>query len=165
VFQLTAVPPDTNTFQLCVDKSSTEASPVGKELLVLGQAYASLSWFLCSSNPTTRQVSMAKTQCVENALELQGPAQPKGEWQFIALESKSKPKEFKGGNQPQYESSGSILGKYTGARLLPVYFPGGASSNSNFLLLFFPSDGIAALANLPLAGCGGDAAAVFGPWL
>jgi len=31
--------------------------------------------------------------------------------------------------------------------------------------LFFPSDGIAALANLPLAGCGGDAAAVFGPWL
>ena len=44
----------------------------GKELLVLGQAYASLSWFLCSSNPTPRQVSMAKTQCVENALALQG---------------------------------------------------------------------------------------------
>ena len=44
----------------------------GKELLVMKNAYTSLSWFLCSSNPTPKQVSQAKKQCSENALELQG---------------------------------------------------------------------------------------------
>ena len=44
----------------------------GKEVNVLGESYTSLSWFLCSPNPTPREVRIAKQYCSENALELQG---------------------------------------------------------------------------------------------
>ena len=39
---------------------------------VMNAAYTSLSWFLCSTNPTPKQVKVAKTHCSEYALELQG---------------------------------------------------------------------------------------------
>jgi hypothetical protein len=46
----------------------------GKEVMVMNERYASLSWYLCSptSNPTPKQVAIAKLQCSERALELEG---------------------------------------------------------------------------------------------
>lgn len=69
----------------------------GKELLVLGQAYTALSWFLCSSNPTPKQVSIAKTRCAENALELQGCHTRALDAAGFAAVPPSKPKSLTGG--------------------------------------------------------------------
>ena len=38
----------------------------------MDERYTSLSWFLCSANPTPKQVAIAKAHCSEHALELQG---------------------------------------------------------------------------------------------
>ena len=44
----------------------------GKEISAMGDAYTSLSWYLCCSNPTPKQVRTAKRECSEHALELKG---------------------------------------------------------------------------------------------
>ena len=49
-----------------------DQSRSGKELLLMGEAYTSLSWYLGSANPTPKQVKAAKAQCSDYALELQG---------------------------------------------------------------------------------------------
>ena len=55
MFQLTTVLPDTNTFQLCVDKSTTEASPVASERLRLGRRHSSKA---CSIEGDAKEVSL-----------------------------------------------------------------------------------------------------------
>ena len=44
----------------------------GKEVLAMGEKYASLSWYLCNLDPTTKQINVARRSCSEHALELQG---------------------------------------------------------------------------------------------